>query len=146
MPAGRADMLRRALVKQKAAEVEKMRLEFWTNAERHGRTQPEIEAVWGLLFGFQGYAFCRAHSTAYGVEAYQAAHLKHYHPAEFLAAVLTHEKGFYSPLAYTLEARRLGIGFLSPDVNSSRKEFYPEYRDGKAFLWVPLWKVKDLTE
>jgi DNA-directed DNA polymerase III PolC len=146
MPGGRADMLRRALVKEKTAEVEKMRLEFWACAERHGRTQSEIEAVWGLLFGFQGYAFCRAHSTAYGVEAYQAAYLKRYHPAEFLGAVLTHEKGFYSPLAYTLEARRLGIGFLSPDVNASRKEFYPEYREGKAFLRVPLWKVKDLTE
>jgi DNA polymerase III alpha subunit len=76
MPAGRADMLRRALVKEKAAEIEKMRLEFWDCAVRLGRTQLEIEAVWGLLFGFQGYAFCRAHSTAYGVEAYQAAWLK----------------------------------------------------------------------
>jgi DNA polymerase III alpha subunit len=101
---------------------------------------------WGLLFGFQGYAFCRAHGTAYGVEAYQAAWLKHNHPAEFLGAVLTHEKGFYSPLAYTLEARRLGIGFLSPDVNASLEVFRPEYREGRAFLRVPLWKVKDLSE
>ena len=71
---------------------------------------------------------------------------KRYHPAEFLSAVLTNEKGFYSPLAYTLEARRLGIGFLSPDVNASRKGFYPEYRDGKAFVRVPLWKVKELSD
>lgn len=146
MPAGRADILRRALVKKKVADVERMRLEFWDCAVRKDRTQPEIEAVWNLLFGFQGYAFCRAHSTAYGVEAYQAAWLKRYHPAEFLSAVLTHEKGFYSPLTYTLEARRLGIGFLSPDVNASRNHFYPEYRDGKAFLRVPLWKVKDLAD
>jgi DNA polymerase III alpha subunit len=138
--------MRRALVKQKSAEVEKMRLEFWTCAEQAGRTAPEIDAVWALLVGFQGYAFCRAHSTAYGVEAYQAAWLKHYHPAEFLAGVLTHEKGFYSPLAYTLEARRLGIGFSSPDVNASRKAFRPEYREGRASLRVPLWKVKDLSE
>jgi DNA polymerase III alpha subunit len=146
MPAGRADILRRALVKQKAAEVDKLRLEFWEYAKGQGRTASEIESVWALLFGFQGYAFCRAHSTAYGVEAYQAAWLKHNHPAEFLAGVLTHEKGFYSPLAYTLEARRLGIGFLSPDVNASRKAFRPEYREGRAFLRVPLWKVKDLSE
>jgi DNA polymerase III alpha subunit len=146
MPAGRADILRRSLVRQKVSDVEKMRLEFWGCAERKGRTQAEIEDVWSLLFGFQGYAFCRAHSTAYGVEAYQAAHLKRYHPAEFLAAVLTNEKGFYSPLAYTLEARRLGIGFLSPDVNASRDGFFPEYTDAKAELRVPLWKVKDLTD
>ena len=145
MPAGRADILRRNLVKQKAADVEKMRLEFWACAHRIGRSQAEIESVWNLLFGFQGYAFCRAHSTAYGVEAYQAAHLKRYHPAEFLGAVLTNQKGFYSPLAYTLEARRLGIGFLSPDVNASRPEFYPEYHDSQQFLRVPLWKVKDIT-
>jgi len=146
MPAGRADILRRALVKQKTSEVEKLRLEFWGYAERQGRTPSEIESVWGLLFGFQGYAFCRAHSTAYGVEAYQAAWLKNNHPAEFLGAVLTHEKGFYSPQAYTLEARRLGIGFLSPDVNASQKSFRPEYRDGRASLRVPLWKIKDLSE
>jgi DNA-directed DNA polymerase III PolC len=146
MPAGRADILRRSLVKQKAVEVEKLRLEFWGCAERKGRTQTEIESVWNLLFGFQGYAFCRAHSTAYGVEAYQAAHLKRYYPAEFLSAVLSNEKGFYSPLAYTLETRRLGIGFLSPDVNASREGFYPEYVGSKSFLRVPLWKVKDLTD
>jgi DNA polymerase III alpha subunit len=119
---------------------------FGVVAERKGRTQTEIESVWNLLYGFQGYAFCRAHSTAYGVEAYQAAHLKHYHPGEFLSAVLSNEKGFYSPLAYTLEARRLGIGFLSPDVNVSREGFYPEYVGPKSFLRVPLWKVKDLTD
>ena len=39
--------------------------------------------------------------------------MKHYHPAEFLAGVLTTGKGFYSPLVYTLECRRLGIGFLT---------------------------------
>jgi len=146
MPAGRADILRRVLVKQKTAEVEKMRLEFWAYAQKAGRTKTEIETVWELLFGFQGYAFCRAHSTAYGVEAYQAAWLKHNYPAEFLSGVLSHEKGFYSPLAYTLEARRLGIGLLSPDVNASRKLFRPEYRDGKPRLRVPLWKIKDLGE
>ena len=146
MRAGRADILRRALVKQKTAEVEKLRLEFWKCAENARRTQAEIESVWDLLFGFQGYAFCRAHSTAYGVEAYQAAHLKRYHPAEFLGAVLSNGKGFYSPLAYTLEARRLGIGFLSPDVNASRTGFFPEYNEGQAFLRVPLSRVKDVTD
>ena len=58
-----------------------------------------------------GYAFCRAHSTAYGVEAYEAAHLKRYYAAEFLSCVLTHGKGFYSRLVYSLECRRLGIGY-----------------------------------
>ena len=51
--------------------------------------------------------------------------LKRYHPAEFLASVLSNGKGFYTPLAYTLECRRLGIGFLSPNINLSRDKFFP---------------------
>lgn len=120
MPAGRADILRRALVKVQDAKIEEMRVEFCGFARRHGRTEQEIRAVWELVHGFRGYAFCRAHSTAYALEAWQAAWMKTYHPADFLAAVLTHGKGFYSLLAYSLECRLLGIGFLPPDVNRSR--------------------------
>jgi len=109
-------VLRRALVKEKDGLIKEIRLEF----------DDEIARVWELVGGFRGYAFCRAHSTAYGVEAYQCAYLKHYHPAEFLASVLSNGKGFYSTLAYTLECSRLGLTFLSPDVNASRWNFAPE--------------------
>jgi len=122
--AGRADLLRRALVKQQLAKVEELRGEFVAAAEAIGRTPEEIESVWSLIIGFKGYAFCRAHSTAYGLEAYQAAHLKRYYPAEFLAAVLTHGKGFYNRLVYSIECRRRGIGFRLPDVNRSMESYF----------------------
>lgn len=141
LPPGRADVLRRALVKVKPAVIEEIGREFIVAARKLGRAEEDIVAVWNLVAGFQGYAFCRAHSTAYGVEAYQGAWLKRYHPAEFLACVLSNGKGFYSTLAYTLECRRLGLGFLSPDVNASREGFTPE---GSA-IRVPLRVVKDLT-
>lgn len=141
LPAGRADVLRRALVKAKTATIEEIGREFVTAARALGRTEEEIIRVWELVAGFQGYAFCRAHSTAYGVEAYQGAWLKRYHPAEFLACVLSNGKGFYSTLAYTLECRRLGIGFLSPDVNASRWNFVPENNE----IRVTLRTIKDLT-
>lgn len=35
--------------------------------------------------GFEGYAFCNAHSTAYGVEADQSAWLQRYYAVEFMA-------------------------------------------------------------
>ena len=121
---GRADVLRRALSKQKKAVIEEIRGEFFKAAqEKMGRTPEETGRVWELVEAFQGYAFCRAHSTAYAVEAYQGVWLKRYHPAEFLAGVLGNGKGFYSTLAYTLECRRLGIGFLAPDVNDSAETF-----------------------
>jgi DNA polymerase III alpha subunit len=51
------------------------------------------------------------------VEAYQSAWLKHYFPAEFMAAVLTNGKGFYDPLVYVLECHRLGLKLLPPSIN-----------------------------
>ncbi|MCX6972275.1 MAG: DNA polymerase IV [Verrucomicrobia bacterium] len=147
MPAGRADILRRALVKVQDAKIEEMRGEFFGFARRRGRTEEEIRAVWELVHGFRGYAFCRAHSTAYALEAWQAAWMKTYHPADFMAAILTHGKGFYSPLAYSLECRLLGIGFLPPDVNrrmpGGTTSFLPE---GPNAIRVPVSAIKGLSE
>ncbi|MEI6492198.1 MAG: fused DNA polymerase IV/DNA polymerase III subunit alpha, partial [Verrucomicrobiota bacterium] len=146
MPAGRADILRRALVKVQDAKIEEMRVEFCGFARLRGRTEDEIRAVWELVHGFRGYAFCRAHSTAYALEAWQAAWMKTYHPADFMAAVLTHGKGFYSPLAYSLECRLLGIKFLPPNVNlacNGLTSFLPE---GPASIRVPLSTIKGLSQ
>jgi DNA-directed DNA polymerase III PolC len=153
--AGRADILRRMLVKNRMANVEAWREEFAGAARGKGRSEAEITAVWDLLMQFRGYAFCRAHSTAYGLEAYEAAQLKRYWPAEFLASVLTHGKGFYSRLFYTIEARRLGISFAGPEVNGEVGKFSVEraadgwasrpYRGGEV-IKVPLGMVKGLSE
>ena len=96
----------------------------------------------GLVTGFAGYAFCKAHSTAYGVEAYQAAWLKCYHPAEFMAAVLTNGKGFYQPLVYVLESRRLGLQFLPPTVN----EPGPKFTVHGIAIRIPLTRTKGLSD
>src|SRR2546425_3049764 len=123
LPPGRADVLRRALNKQKRAIIEEIRGEFFASARARGHSPEKIVEVWELVTGFAGYAFCKAHSTAYGVEAYQSAWLKRYYPAEFMAAVLTNGKGFYDPLVYVLECHRLGIPLLPPSVNEPGPQF-----------------------
>jgi error-prone DNA polymerase len=92
--------------------------------------------------GFSGYAFCKAHSTAYGVEAFQAAWLKKNYQAEFMAAVLSNEKGFYQPLVYVLESLRLGLKFSPPSVNEPGPAFVP---NGKS-IRVPVTRTKGLSE
>lgn len=139
---GRADVLRRALNKQKRKVIEEIRLEFFASAKARGHTDEKIVEVWGLVAGFAGYAFCKAHSTAYGVEAYQAAWLKRNYPAEFMAAVLTNGKGFYDPLVYVLESYRLGLKFLPPKVNAPGPQFVAH---GKV-IRVPLTRTKGLTD
>ncbi len=139
---GRADVLRRALGKSKVETIKEIRDEFIESARKRGHEERVIATVWDLVAGFAGYAFCKAHSTAYGVEAYQAAWLKLNYPAEFMAAVLSNGKGFYDPVVYVLESHRLGIGFLPPTINHPGPKF--EVEAGK--IRVPVVAVKGLTE
>jgi DNA polymerase III alpha subunit len=112
LPPGRADVLRRALSKYKEPLIEQIRREFFACAKARGHDDEKVAEVWGLVRGFAGYAFCKAHSTAYGVEAYQSEWLKRYYPVEFMAAVLSNGKGFYHPLVYVLECHQIGIPIL----------------------------------
>lgn len=142
LPAGRADMLRRALSKQKVPVIREIKGEFIACARARGHPDDKIAEVWQLLTGFAGYAFCKAHSTAYGVEAYQAAWLKCYHPVEFMAAVLSNGKGFYHPLVYVLECHRLGMELLCPSLNQPGPNFEPSGRS----IRVPVTRVSGLSE
>src|SRR5262245_49313589 len=139
---GRADVLRRALVKQQSETITEIGKEFAASARARGHDPAKSAEVWELVTGFSGYAFNKAHSTAYGVEAYQSAWLKRYFPAEFMAAVLTNGKGFYHPLVYVLECHRLGLRLLPPCANSAGPAFSVE----GAALRVPLTRVKGLTQ
>ena len=142
LPPGRADVLRRALNKEKADVIEEIRGEFFACALAQGHTVEKTQEVWELATGFAGYAFNKAHSTAFGVEAYWGAWMKRYHPADFLAGVLTHGKGFYSPLVYVLECHRLGVTFLPPSINEPGPAFVPH---GNT-IRVPAVRAKGLGE
>ncbi|MDB6066158.1 MAG: polymerase [Pedosphaera sp.] len=139
---GRADVLRRALNRQTHPLIEQIRGEFFQSALARGHSPEKIIEVWGLVTGFAGYAFCKAHSTAYGVEAYQSAWLKKYYPVDFMSAVLSNGKGFYDPLVYVLECHRLGITLLPPSINHPGPLFQPA---GQS-IRVPVRYVKGLTE
>ena len=142
LPPGRADVLRRALGKEKVAVIEEIQQEFMVAARKRGHAEAKIAEVWDLVRGFAGYAFCKAHSTAYGVEAYQSAWLKRYYPAEFMASVLTNGKGFYHPLVYVLECYRIGIRFQPPSANQPGPQFEVEDQS----IRVPLTRVKGLSQ
>src|SRR5260221_8425681 len=141
LPPGRADVLRRALVKQKRAVVAETGRGFLARARERRNEDAKVAEVWQLVTGLRGYAFNKANSTAYGVEAFQAAWLKRCHPAEFMAGVLTNGKGFYHPLVYVLECHRLGLKLSPPSVNEPGPAFVPR---GKT-IRVPLTRIKGLT-
>jgi len=90
---------------------------------------------------FDGYSFCKPHSASYAMVSFQSAYLRVHHPAEFMAAVLSNQGGYYCTHAYIAEARRMRLFTKGPDVNISRWHYYGKGRD----LVIGLMAIKGLS-
>ena len=106
-----------------------------------GSPRSRSPPVWDMMMSFDGYSFCKPHSASYARVSFQAAYLKTHYPAEFMAAVISNQGGFYSAFAYVSEARRLGLTVLPPDVSASRVRW--SGCDGR--LRVGLLSIKGLA-
>jgi error-prone DNA polymerase len=115
---GQADLLRRAMTKNRSAEEMAMiREQFITGAKRKGVAEKDAAKVFEKVAGFAAYGFNKAHAASFGWIAYQSAYLKAHHPVEFLCATLNNQPcGFYPPQVIAWEAKRLGIPVLPPDI------------------------------
>ena len=121
---GEADVLRRAMGKKKAEEMQKQRDRFVDGCSANGIDGAEAGHVFDLIVEFAGYGFPKAHSTAYAYITYQTAYLKANHPAEYLASVLTIESANHDRLSrYIAHVRENAIEILPPDVNESEQDF-----------------------
>jgi DNA polymerase-3 subunit alpha len=124
---GEADLVRRAMGKKKREELDKHKEKFLQRATAKGHHRAKLEKLWASIEGFADYAFPRAHSTAYGLLAYQTAYLKAHYPTHFYAAVMSNELGNTDKVVkYINQARSAGIEILPPDVNVSREGFTPQ--------------------
>jgi len=115
-----ADELRKILSKKhKQARLPDYRDRFFQGALARGVAREVIEEVWRMILSFQGYSFCKPHSASYALVSFKACYLRAHFPAEFMAAVLSNQGGYYTTMAYLSEARRMGLAILPPDVNAS---------------------------
>ncbi len=132
---GRADLLRRAMSKKKAAVMEKERESFvYGNPEdgvpgcvNNGISEKIANRIYDEMIDFAKYAFNKSHAAAYAVVSYQTAWLKYYYPVEFMAALMTSCIDNPGKVAeYILNSRQMGISILPPDVNQSEGIFTVE--------------------
>jgi DNA polymerase-3 subunit alpha/error-prone DNA polymerase len=115
-----ADGLRKILSKKdKIRRLRDYRKRFCNGAKERGASDKQIDAVWDMMMSFSGYSFCKPHSASYARVSFQAAYLKTHYPAEFMAAVISNQGGYYNTFAYVSEAKRMGVKILPPDVNES---------------------------
>ncbi|KPK16647.1 MAG: DNA polymerase III subunit alpha [Myxococcales bacterium SG8_38] len=130
---GGADLLRRAMGKKKASEMEKQKAVFIEGAVARGHTREKAEEVFDLMAYFAGYGFNKSHSAAYALITYQTAYLKTHYPVEFTCATLTADKEKIDKVVRTVaEARSMGITVLPPDVNESQIDFSVVYNPDDA--------------
>ncbi|MBI5366998.1 MAG: DNA polymerase III subunit alpha, partial [Planctomycetes bacterium] len=127
--AAEADGLRKLLSKKdRVHKLAEYRRRFADGARIRGIAADVIDKVWEMIESFAGYSFCKPHSASYALVSFKSAWLKAHFPAEFMAAVISNQGGYYSTFAYLSEARRMGIALLGPDVNAS----------GRAYIgWTP---------
>ncbi|WP_312693061.1 DNA polymerase III subunit alpha [Caproiciproducens sp.] len=139
---GRADIVRRAMSKKKAAVMEREKEIFiygLTSEKgeievdgciRRGVDEPTAKAIYGEMENFASYAFNKSHAAAYALLSYQTAWLKCYYPREYMAALMTSVLDNNNKLAaYIAECMRLGIRVLPPDVNQSGVGFTVSGKD-----------------
>jgi DNA polymerase-3 subunit alpha len=124
---GGADLLRRAMGKKIASEMEAQRQLFIEGAIGRGVNTALAEHIFDQMAKFAGYGFNKSHAAAYALVAYQTAYLKANYPVEFLAALMTLDFGNTDKLnIFRQELNRLGIGLLPPDINRSEVSFSVE--------------------
>ena len=132
---GQADMVRRAISKKKAKEIQKERHSFvHGDPERGirgciagGIPEATAEAIYDEIYDFANYAFNKAHAVSYAVVAYQTAYFKCHYTKEYMAALLTSVLHNSDKVAeYIAECRDCGIGVLPPDINHSFDGFTVE--------------------
>ena len=145
---GEADGLRRAMSRKRSHEkLQRHRERFVAGAMSHSGAEEETaERVWGMVVGFAGFGFPKAHSAAFGLLAYQSTWLRVHYGAEFLCALLNEQPmGFYAPDSLIHEAQKRPGGERVPvlglDVNASQVQC--RVQDGAVRLG--LGYVKDAT-
>ena len=146
---GQADMVRRAMSKKKAKDVEREREAFLhgdvsrniRGCVANGIPEETAQAIYDEIYDFANYAFNKAHAVSYAVVAYQTAYFKCHYTKEYMAALLTSVLDNSDKVSeYIAECRNCDIKLLPPDVNRSHDGFTVE-EDGIRFGLVAIKNI-----
>ena len=136
-----AEGLRKALSQKRPVKpLRAYQAEFYAGARARGVTRETIDRVWDMILSFAGYSFCKPHSASYAMVSFRSGWLRAHYPAEFMAAVISNQGGYYSTFAYVSEAKRMGLAVLPPDVNESDRPYTGKGRE----IRVGLMQLKGL--
>ena len=129
IPLRQAYTLIKAISKKKIDTISKEKEQFIKGCSEKGLSQQQADEIFELIERFAGYGFNKSHATRYSFIAFQTAYLKAYWPIEFMASLLTYERGDAEKVAdYIGECRRMGIEVAPPNINESFINFTVIYQ------------------
>jgi error-prone DNA polymerase len=136
---GQAESLRRAMSRKRSKEAMRSHWEaFREGAAARGVDLETAKTVFRQVVAFSEFGFPKSHAAAFALLAYQSAWLRHHFPTEYYVALFNNQPmGFYSLDALGRDARRNGVGILSPDLNRSGVRCTaegPDLRVGLGFV------------
>ncbi len=121
---GEADLVRRAISKKKASEIERHKQIFVEGCAKKDIPAAAAIAIYEDIEFFARYGFNKSHAADYAVITVQTAYLKAHYPVEYMAALLLVERDKTEKVInFINECRRMGIQVLPPDVNYSGMDF-----------------------
>ncbi len=121
---GESDTLRKAMGKKLIDKMNALKTKFLAGGQANGHDIKTLEKIWADWEKFASYAFNKSHATCYSWVAYQTGYLKAHYPAEYMAAVLTHNRSDSAKLTFFMdECKSMGITVKGPDVNESVRDF-----------------------
>ena len=121
---GEADVLRRIMGKKKPELLPPEEKKFVSQAVEKGYDEATAKAVFDKMAMFAGYGFNKSHSAAYSVVAYHTMYFKANYPAEYMAAVMTHNMSDVKKIAsFIEECQRMNIPVDPPNINTARGKF-----------------------
>jgi len=121
---GESDTLRKAMGKKLIDKMNALKTKFLSGGQANGHDTKILEKIWADWEKFASYAFNKSHATCYSWVAYQTGYLKAHYPAEYMAAVLTHNRADSAKLVNFMdECKSMGITVKGPDVNESVRDF-----------------------
>ncbi|MCS4487669.1 DNA polymerase III subunit alpha [Streptococcus sciuri] len=124
---GKADLLRRAMSKKKADEMQKMSDDFIKGAVAFGHRREAAEQIFERMAKFAGYGFNRSHAYAYCALAFQIAYFKVHYPDAFYSVMLND-----SNTDYITDALEAGYQLVTLSINTI--PYRDEVKDKKISL------------
>lgn len=145
---GEADMLRRAMGKKIASEMDKQRARFVEGSVRNDIARDLAEEVFEQLAMFAAYGFNKSHSAAYGMISYQTAWLKAHYRPEYMAALMTVESANTDKvLLYVRDCLAHDLDVQPVCLNRSSAHFEvppPEQRPDGDVIYFGLKAIKNV--